>query len=64
MIQVVKEEASTITFNQAYDKFQVNQEKAQIIQLLYLERRKVHEKNQWNIIMIIYTAIQNIPAKV
>ena len=64
-IRVGEEEASTSTFNQAYDKFQVNQDKAQTRQILDLARRKVHGWiNQWHIIMIISTAIQNIPAKV
>ena len=64
-IRVGEEEASTSTFNQAYDKFQVNQDKAQTRQILDLARRKVHGWiNQWHIIMIISTSIQNIPAKV
>ena len=41
-VRVGKEEAGTSTFNQAYDKFQANQDKAQTRQLLDLARRKVH----------------------
>ena len=41
IIRVGKEEAGISTFNQAYDKFQLNQDKAQIIYLLELERCKV-----------------------
>ena len=64
-IKVVKEEAGTSDFNQAYDKLQVKQDKAQTRHLLELARRKVHGRiNQWQIIMIISTATQNIPAKV
>ena len=64
-IRVGKEEAGTSAFNRAYDKFQAKQEKAETRQPLELERRKVHGRiNQWHIIMVIYTSIQNIPAKV
>ena len=35
-IRVGKEGAGTINFNQAYDKFQVNQDKAQTSQILEL----------------------------
>ena len=64
-IRVWKEEVGTSAFNQAYDKFQAKQDKAQTRQLLDLARRKVHGRiNQWQIIMVISTAIQNIPAKV
>ena len=64
-IRVEKEEAGTSAFNQSYDKFQAKQEKDQTRQLLELARRKVCGRiNQWKIIMIISTAIQNIPAKV
>ena len=63
-IRVWKEKAGTSTFNQAYDKFQVKQDKAQTRQLLDLARRKVHGRiTQWKLIMFISTAIQNIPAK-
>ena len=41
-IRVGKEEAGTSAFNQAYDKFQAKQYKAQTRQLLDLARRKVH----------------------
>ena len=41
-IRVGKEEAGTSAFNQAYDKLQVKQEKAQKRKLLDLARRKVH----------------------
>ena len=47
-IKVGKEEAGTSAFNQAYNKFQANQEKAQTRYLLDLERRKVHGRiKQW-----------------
>ena len=63
-IRVVKEEAGTSAFNQAYDKFHAKQDKAQTRQLLELAQRKVHGQiNQYQIIVIISTAIQNIPAK-
>ena len=65
MIMVGKEEAGTSAFKQACDKFHAKQDKAQTRQLLELTRLKVHVRiNQWKLIMIIYTAIQNIPAKV
>ena len=41
-IRVGKEEAGTSAFNQAYDKLQVKQDKAQTRQLLDLTRRKGH----------------------
>ena len=41
-IRVGKEEAGTSAFNQAYDKFQAKQDKAQTRQLLDLARRNVH----------------------
>ena len=64
-IKVGKEQAGTSAFNQAYDKFEAKQEKAQTRQLLDFSRRKVHGRmNQWQIIMIIYKATQNIPVKV
>ena len=64
-IKVGKEEADTSAFNKAYDKFQAKQDKAQTRHLLELTRQKVHVRiNQCNSIMIISTAIQNIPAKV
>ena len=54
-IRVGKEEPGTSAFNQSYDKFQANQEKAQTIQHLELEHRKVHGRiNQWQLIMIIF----------
>ena len=63
-IRVWKEEAGTSVFNQAYDTFQARQDKAQTRQLLYLARRKVHGQiTQWQLIMVIYTAIQNFFAK-
>ena len=64
-IRVGKEEAGTSAFNQAYDTFQAKQDKAQTRELLDLARRKVHGRiNQWQLIMVISTAIQNISAKV
>ena len=64
MIRVGKEEAETSAFNQAYDKFQAKQYKYQTRQLLELARQKICGRiNQWQIIMIVSTAIQNIPAK-
>ena len=63
-IKVSKEEAGTSAFNQAYDKFQVNQDKAQTRNLLDFARRKIYgQKNQLQIIMIISISIQNIPTK-
>ena len=53
-IRIGKEESGTRTFNQAYDKFQANQDKAQTSQILELALWKVHGQiNQWHIIMII-----------
>ena len=64
-IRVGKEEAETSDFNQAYDKLQANQDKAQTRKLLELAWQKFHGRiNQWQLIMIISTATQNIPAKV
>ena len=64
-IRVGKEEAGTSAFNQAYDKFQLKQDKAQTRHLLELAQRKVHGQiNQWHLIMVISTATKNIPAKV
>ena len=64
-IRVGKEEAGTITFYQAYDKFQENKDKAQTRQLLELTWQKVYLRiNKWQLIMVMNTAIQNIPSKV
>ena len=64
-IRVGNEEAGTSAFNQTYDKFQEKLDKSQTRQLLESARRKVHGQiNQWQNIIIIFTAIQNIPAKV
>ena len=64
-IKVGKEEVGISSFNQAYDKFQAKQDKAQTMHLLELSQHKVHGRiNQWQLIMIISTAIQNIPAKI
>ena len=61
--KVGKEKAGTSAFNQACDKLQVKHDKDQTRQLLYMEHQKAHGRiNQWQIIMIISTAIQNIPA--
>ena len=63
-IRVGKEEAGTSAFNQSYDTFQAKQDKAQTRQILELAQRKVHGRiNQYQIIVIISTAIQNIPAQ-
>ena len=63
-IGIGKEEAGTSAFNKSYDKFKAKQDKAQTRQLLELARRKVHGRiNQWQLIMVISTAIQNIPEK-
>ena len=63
-IKVGKEETGTSALNQVYDKFQVKKDKTQTRQLLELAQRKVHGRiNQWQLIMIISTAIQNMPAK-
>ena len=64
-IGVGKEEAGTSAFNQAYDKFQAKKDKAQTRQILDLALRKVHVRiTQWQLIMVISTAIQNISAQV
>ena len=64
-IRVGKEEAGTSAFNQAYDKFEAEQGKAQTRQFLELERRKCFDRiKQWQLITIISKYIQNIPAKV
>ena len=64
-IKVGMEEAGTSTFNKAYDKLQVKQEESQTRKLLELAQWKVHVWiNKWKLIIIIYTAIQNIPYKV
>ena len=64
-IRVGKEEAWASAFNQDYDKFQANQDKAQTRQLLDLAQRKVHGRiTQWQLIMVISTVIQNISSKV
>ena len=64
MIRVGKEESGISAFNQVYDKLQANQYKAQTRQILELAQWKVCGWiNQWQIIMLIFTAIQNIPAK-
>ena len=64
-IRVGKEEAGTSAFNQAYDKFQANQEKAQTRKLLDLARQMGHGQiNQWQLIMVISTSIQKNSAKV
>ena len=42
-IRVGKEEAGTSNFNQAYDKLQANQEKAQTRQILDLAQRNIHD---------------------
>ena len=59
-IGVGKEEAGTSAFNQAYDKFQAKQDKAQTRQLLDLARQKVNGRiNQWQLIMVISTAMMS-----
>ena len=64
-IRVGKEESGTSAFNQAHYKFQAKQDKAQTRQLLDLALWKVHGRiNQRQLIVIIYTAIKNIPAEV
>ena len=64
-IRVGKEEAGTSAFNQIYDKFQAKQGKYQKRQLLELSRWKVHVQiTQCKLIIIISTAIKNIPDKV
>ena len=64
-IKVLKEEDGTSSLNQEYDKLQENQDKSQTRQLLEMAWRKVHGRiTQWQLIMIISTSVQNIPAKV
>ena len=63
-IRVGKEEAGKRSPNQAYDTFQEKQDKAQTRQLLELTHQNIRGWiNQWHLIMIISTAIQNIPSK-
>ena len=58
-IRVGKEEDGTSAFNQSYDKLKEKQDKAQTRELLDLSRRKVHGRiNQWQLIMVISTAIK------
>ena len=64
-IRVGQEEAGTSALKQTYDKFQEKQNKLQTRQLLEFSRWKVPGWiNQWQLIMIISTATQNITAKV
>ena len=64
-VKVGKEEDGTSAFNQAHDKFQVNQYKSQTSHILEIVWWKVYVQiNQCNLIMIIYTCIQNSPVKV
>ena len=64
-IRVRKEEDGTSAFNQSYDKLQVKQDNTQTRKILDLARWKVHGQiNQWQLIMVISTDIQNIPGKV
>ena len=64
-IRVGKEEDGTNAFNHAFDKFQGNQNKAQTRHILELAWRKIRGRiKQWQLVLIISTAIQNIPAKV
>ena len=63
-IRVGKEEAGTSAFNQAYDKFQAKQDKAQTSQILQMVRVGVNGRiNHCHIIIIVSTSIQNINAK-
>ena len=58
-IRFGKEEAATSAFNQAHDKFQAIQEKAQTRQILELTQYKVHGQiTQWQLTMVISTAIK------
>ena len=64
-IKVGKQEASTSAFNQVYDKYQANQDKAHIRHIMEMDWQNVHGIiNQWQLIMIIYTASQKISARV
>ena len=63
-IKVGKEEAGTSTLNQAYDKLQVNQDRYQTRQTLEMSWKKVHILiNQWQLILVVSTAIQMFPPK-
>ena len=63
-IRVGKEDSGTSNFNQSYDKFQVKQGKDQTRELLELTWREFQVKIiHWHIIVIISTAIKNIPTK-
>ena len=64
-IKFVKEGDGASTCNQLYDKFQAKQYKLVTIQLLYMAQCKVCISiNQWQLIIIVSTVIQNISAKV
>ena len=64
-IKVGKEEAGKITFNKVYDKLRVNQDKSKTSELLEMAQQKFHVWiNQCELIVIISTSIQIIPAKV
>ena len=64
-IRVVKEEFSTSNLNQLYGKLQKNQDKDQTRKILDIEQQKVRGQiNQWHIIMVISTSIQNISDKI
>ena len=63
--RLVRRRLVQVLSNQAYDKFQAKQDKAQTRNILELAWWKVHGHiNQCQLIIIISTAIQNIPAKV
>ena len=63
-IKVRKDDTGTSTFNQKYDKFWVNYDHHVTRQILYMVCHKVNGwTNQWQLVMIISTSIQNISAK-
>ena len=64
-IRVGKEEAGTSAFNQAYYKFPAKPDTSQSRQLLEMDRREFYGHiKQWQLIMIISIAIQNITSNV
>ena len=64
-IKVRKEESGTSASNQAYDKFQINQDKLVTSQLLKISQQKVHVCiKKCRLVNILSIAIQNISTKI
>ena len=63
--KVKKEEAGTSALNQVYDKLQAKKYKDQTKQLLEMAQQEFPGRfTKWQLRMIIFTATQNIPARV